>query len=282
MNSKKIKNIKTGLFLAFFVTILFVGASFVMAGAPSGSNWFQMMTNIQTGNDDTGDAGTGNPDDFNYYYVGQSFQTNIQISSTGTNAANIWVDFDTTLVTTTGAHIGTFYPYWAGQTMSAGRIKSTGYDPSAYHSGTGNFGYIQWTVVKPVAFNYATTTYATFDINVGTIGLTTESNISRDGVDLLQDEEDFNVLLWADTKKPYAQNPSPASGTLGIAVDGAFTFELRDSKNGEGDDSGVGTGVNTTEPPGSITFDDGGGAVSYTPYDSFACSGIWGTNLCNV
>jgi hypothetical protein len=44
----------------------------------------------------------------------------------------------------------------------------------------------------------------------------------------------------------------------------------------------VGTGVNTSEPPGTLTFNDGGGAVSYTAYDSFACSGIWGTNLCNV
>ena len=163
-----------------------------------------------------------------------------------------------------------------------GRIYSTGFNASGYSNGTGKFGNVSVQAIAPSAANYGTGSPAKLDINTGVIGNTTESNISFDGTDILDSVEDFQFHIWADTKKPYAKDPIPANLATGVAIDSDFQFDLRDSKNGEGDDSGVGTGVNTSEPPGSITADDGGGSIDITAYNSFSCSGIWGTNLCNV
>ncbi|MFZ6015499.1 MAG: hypothetical protein ACOYUZ_04045 [Patescibacteria group bacterium] len=264
-------------FLSTFLGIL-LSVNFAIAAAPSGADWFQLIANPSTGSDNTGDGGTGLPQDLNYYYVGQSFLTTIQIQSGGTTAANILIDYDTNTSTASNLMIGTYFPSWAGQSISGGRVMSTGYRTSGQSSGLGNFGTVQWTMDAPSEAAYGSSTPSILDINIGTIGATTESNISLAGVDLLDDAEDFQMLVWADTVKPYAGNASPASGSANVAVDANYLFDLRDSLNGEGDDNGYGTGVNTATPPGAITIN----AVDQTPYDAYVCSGVWGTNLCSV
>lgn len=281
MGGKK-KIIKFWYFLIIFSAVFIIGANFVFADEPSGNNWFQLLTSPMTSlnNDNTGDGGTGISNDFNYYYVGQSFDTSIRIKSSGTNAANIWIDFDPILFNPTQLLTGNYFPSWAGQTTTIDQIKSTGYRVSGLSSGEGNFGSARWRVTRPTAANYGTSTWGILDINTGVMGLTTESNISNNGNDILEDAEDFNVLLWADTVQPYAQNPNPGDSVTGVAVEGSFAFELRDSLRGEGNDIGVGTGVNTAQPPGFITFNDSSATTSYN--GSYTCSGIWGRNLCNT
>ncbi|MEI7512748.1 MAG: hypothetical protein WCK01_04825 [Candidatus Uhrbacteria bacterium] len=259
----------------------------VQAASPSGNDWFQVLANPYTGGDNTGDGGTGLPASLNYYYVGQSFVGTMQINVStpaGSSAANIWLEYPTTTISATGLTTGSYFPTWSGQVVSStiGRIYSTGFRTSGYTTGQGSFGTVTFTMLKPTAASYGVGSPAVLDINIGTVGLTTESNISNDGVDLLDDAEDFRLHVWADTVKPYALNPSPANAAAAVSIDSDYGFDLRDSKNGEGDNTGVGTGVNTTEPPGSITTDDGGGAVSMVAYDAFSCSGVWGTNLCGV
>lgn len=271
--------------ISFGVALCFVLT--VKAGAPSGTNWFQLLSSPYTGGDNTGDGGTGSPNDFNYYYVGQTWTDTIQISSDHTNASNVWLDFDYDILHNSSWINGTYFTDYAGitttvVTSSIYRFKATGYRSSGYSSGVGAFGSLQFTAIKPTAANYGTSSSTTIDINIGVVGETTESNISYSGGDILEDAEDFRQHIWADTKKPYALNPSPTNGASGVAVENNYTYDLRDSKNGEGDNSGVGTGVNTATPPGAETVDDGGGALSYTSYDSFSCSGVWGSNLCNV
>ncbi len=268
-----------------FIAVLMAVVAF--AAAPSGADTFQLLASPTTGGDNTGDGGTGNADDFNYYYVGQQFTSTFEIKSGGTTAANIWVDYANATTTADNLQIGTFFNTWDGQTIDTSeptsfggaRVLSTGSNiPVTESSGTGSFGTVRWTMVQPSALSLTTSTPALLDINVGTIGDTTESNISLSGVDLLDDEEDFQFHIWADVTKPFGENFSPASGTASVAVTSNYTFDLRDTKNGEGDNTGVGTGVNTAEPPGVITFN----GTSETDDSSFSCSGTWGTNLCNV
>lgn len=263
-----------------------------MAATPSGNDWFQILASPSTGNDNTGDGGTGNAADYNYYYVGQSFTGAMQInvsSPSGSNASNIWVDYATTTVSSTNLTTGSFFSSWASQTIDSalGRVYSTGYRTSGYSTGLGNFGTVNFSFKRPTAAAYGTASPGTLDINIGTIGATTESNISYDGSDILDDAEDFNFHVWADTKKPFAEDNSPASGTTGVAVDTNYLFRLFDTKLGEGFSTntafgagGVGTGVNTATPPGSIVF----APTHFAPtsYDAYSCSGIWGTNSCSV
>ena len=275
------------LFLLFTGVGIFLFFSFVLSASPTGNNWFQLLASPYTGTDNTGDGGSGNPNDYNYYYVGQTFTQTIQITSENTNAANIWIDHDATITTSSNLSIGSYFPSWSGQNTvhisgDIWRIRSTGYRTDGNSSGLGTFGSAQFSALKPTAAAYGTGAPTTLDINIGAVGSTTESNISYNGNDLLDDAEDFKFHVWADTKKPYALNPSPSDGSSGITIDGNYTFDLRDSKNGEGDNSGVGTGVNISTPPGTITFDDGTGAVSYSGSASYSCSGTWGTNLCAV
>jgi hypothetical protein len=263
-----------------------------MAATPSGNDWFQILASPSTGNDNTGDGGTGNASDYNYYYVGQSFTGTLQInvsSPSGSNAANIWVDYATTTVSSTNLTTGSFFSSWASQTIDSafGRVYSTGYRTSGYSSGLGNFGTANFSFKRPTQANYGTASPGTLDVNIGTVGNTTESNISYDGADILDDAEDFSFHVWADTKKPFAEDNSPASGTTGVAVDANYLFRLFDTKLGEGFSTntafgagGVGTGVNTATPPGSIVF----APTHFVPtsHDAYSCSGIWGTNSCNV
>jgi len=270
---------KMALSAGIIVCLALLCATAVKAATPSGTNWFQLTASPYTGSDNTGDGGTGSADDLNYYYVGQTWTETIQISSDHTSASNIWIDYDGQYVSTTGLSTGVYFTSWTGVTTTiiSGtnyRIRMTGYRTTGFSSGLGTFGSFQTTAFYPTVASYGTTSPQTIDINIGTVGSTTESNISYLGNDILEDDEDFEIHIWADTKMPYALNPNPTNGGSGFTIDGNYTFDLRDSKNGEGDNSGVGTGVNTAT--GAVTFN----TVNYLPYTSYSCSGVWGTNLC--
>ncbi len=255
------------------------------AAAPAMGNWFQLHASPYTGADDTGDGGTGNAADYNYYYVGQTFTANIQIKSENTSAANIWIDYDPLLMTASNIQTGTYFSSWSGQTLTGSRVMSTGFNISGFSSGTSTnagFGSVNFAAIKPTAAAYAQLNPAALTINVGVIGDTTESNISYLGADLLQEVENFNLHIWADTKAPYAKAPNPANGAASVSVSSNMTFELRDSKNGAGDDTGVGVGVNTAMPHGAINVSDHFATSSYASVTGFSCSGIWGTSLCNT
>ena len=80
-------------------------AVMAQAAAPTGQDWFQILASPSTGADETGDGGTGNPNDLNYFYVGQSFLGSMQInvdSPSGSSAANIWIEYPKTKVTPSG------------------------------------------------------------------------------------------------------------------------------------------------------------------------------------
>ncbi len=255
----------------------------VFADTPSGDDTFELITGQQTGSDDTGDGGTGNPNDFNYYYVGQQFTTTMRIKSGGTNASNIIIGYNTAICDASNLTTGSYFNTWSSQTISGGKVKSTGFNISAPNSsGTGSFGTVRFTANRPTVANYGTGSAAVLDIEEGIIGQTTDSNISLAGADLLDDVEDFNFHVWADTKSPYALSPVPADGATDVAVDSNYQFTLRDSKNGEGDNSGVGTGVNTSTGVGYgvITITENANTVDATAFDSYSCSGVWGTNVC--
>jgi hypothetical protein len=246
---------------------------------PTGSNWFQIYADPFTGKDNSGDGGTGNSADLNYFYVDQNFDGDIAINSVGTTAANIWIDYDQALVSVNNIITGNYFNSWHSQTIQNGRIKSTGYNlPVARSTGKGDFGRIKLKMLKPSEPNYGTGSPAVLDINTGQIGKTTESNIAYNGQDFLDSAEDFKFHVWADTKKPYAKNPLPVNGATNIAVDSPYSFDLRDSLKGETDDSGVGTGVNINTPGEDITFN----SSSLKQNAAYACSGIWGSNLCAV
>ncbi len=94
--------------IIFIVLILiaFSLAVVAFAGAPSGADTFELSASPTTGGDNTGDGGTGDANDFNYYYVGQQFTTTFEIKSGGTTAANIWVDYDNSTSTADNLNIG--------------------------------------------------------------------------------------------------------------------------------------------------------------------------------
>ncbi len=283
-------------FFAWYAVLLGIVAplGFASAGSPSGADWFQLLASPFTGGDNTGDGGTGLAADLNYYYVGQSFTATMQINvgtPAGSNAANIWIDYATTTVSSSNIATGSFFPNWSNQNIltDIGRVRSTGYRTSGYSTGLGTFGTVQFQALRPTAANYGTSASTTLNINEGTIGATTESNIANDGTDLLDDEEDFTMFIWADRRKPFGEANTPPNAATAVVIDQDFLFRLFDTRDGEGGSTstahtagGVGTGVNTTRPPGAITFNDGGGAVSYVGYDTYSCSGTWSTNICNV
>lgn len=292
-------NAKRLLAYAILVTAVLGGigsAGAIQAATPSGNEWFQILANPFTGADNTGDGGTGNAADINYYYVGQDFTGTIQENANavpGTTAANIWIDYATTTVSSTNLTTGNYYASWSSQSIDPNRfgsgiIRSSGFNPLGNDSsGIGSFGTVNVLFLRPTAANYGYAGTTTIDIVTGTIGATTESNISKAGTDLLDDAEDFQLHVWADTRKPFAETDNIASGTANVSVTSTYQFRLFDTRDGEGGSTstaynagGVGTGVNTATPPGSIVF-----APSHftaTSFDAYACSGTWGTNVCGV
>jgi hypothetical protein len=273
----------SALLAALVFVPMIASDSFVSAAAPQGNDWFEIHADPFTGKDDSGDGGTGNPADFNYFYVGQTFTANTAIKSNGTTAANIWVDFDSILAQLSNLSSGNYFNHSGGLTIDSGRLKATGYNvPTANSSGQGNFASFKVNLQKPSATNYGTGNPAILDINTGAIGQTTESNIALNGQDLLDDAKDFKFHVWADTKKPYALNPVPTNAATNVSVTSPFSFQLRDSLHGEGDNTGVGTGVNMNSAQASITANDGTGPVNLKANATYTCTGVWGSNVCDV
>ncbi len=255
--------------------------SFVFAGEPNGDDWYEIHVVPSTGKDDTGDGESGNPADFNYFYVGQSFEGNISIQSNGTTASNLWVDYDPTLLTVVGLSTGDYFNTWKSQPIEGGRVKSTGYNfPLAQSSGLGQFGALSVDLTKPTAVNYGMGTPGVLDLNIGNVGDTRESNIAVNGQDVLDDAEDFQFHVWADTKNPYAKNPTPEDGANDILVNADYRFDLLDSLNGATDDTGSGTGLDINSSSAQVLFDDGFTISDYASFSVYSCSGVFGTNLC--
>ncbi len=269
-----------------FVAVFTIQMSKAFAAAPTGADWFQLLTGLVTGGDNTGDGGTGSAADYNYYYVGEVFTTTIQIASGGTTAANIWVDFNNTILTAGTPTTGSYFSSWSNQQVTVvsgttSRAASTGFRTTGTSSGTGTFGTIAWTVVRPTAAARSTSAPATLDINIGTIGSTEETNIALGFDDILDSAEDFNYHVWADTIKPFASTPSPATTATGVSVDTNYTFRLCDTKGGEGVDGSCpspvpltnrGTGVGDAvgqSPSRALTFN----GTNYLTSTSFSCSG---------
>ncbi len=265
------------------------------SAAPTGVDYFQFSLSPYTGSDNTGDGGgsyPGNPAHttfLNYYYVGQQFTTNFLMTTAGSSAANIVINYTPADLTASNLQTGNVFGTWSGQAINATQILSTGFNASGSSSSGSNtnFGSVRWTVVRPTELFNSYTTTTTADIEEGVYYGTLNSNISLAGLDIMDDEEDGHFLLWADVTKPYAHQPNPANGVAGVLVESNYAYQLCDSKDGEAADAGtcmstgVGTGVNTAAPPGVLTFNDGSGAVSLIGSNSFACSGTWNYNQCN-
>ncbi len=275
------------LLSALLAVFLFVPTtgwdSLALAAIPQGNDWFEIYSDPFTGRDNSGDAGTGNHEDLNYYYVGQTFNSTVAIRSNGTSAANLWLDYDPTVVLPSAIAAGAYFNSSHALSTGNGRLKATAYNsPVASSTGQGNFASFKVTVQKPSAANYGISNPVALDINTGTIGATTESNISLNGTDLLDDAEDFRFHVWADTKRPYALNPQPVNAAMNVPVDSNYAFQLRDSLRGDGDNAGVGTGIDMNSAQAQITFHDGSGLVNLRTNATHTCSGVWGTTVCDV
>jgi len=271
------------LLLVFFLFIFqFLINSPVFADSPSGNDWFEIRVIPSAGADDTGDGGSGNAVDYNYFYVDQTFDGNIYINSNGTTTSNIWVDYDSDIFNVNSISTADYFNSWKNQTINSGRVKSTGYNyPVVLSSGVGAFGTLSFTAKRPTSSNYGINNSSLVDINTGTFGASGESNIAVVGQDILDDAEDFHLHIWADTKKPYINNPLPINGATAVPVDAEYSFDIIDSLHGEGDDSGVGTGVDINSSSAHILFNDQKTSSDFSSFSVYTCSGVFGTNLCS-
>lgn len=264
---------------------LLLSAQITIAGAPAGNFWFQFFTQTQTGADSSGDGGTGVASDLNYYYVGQSinFSGDVNIDATQpSNGADLIVGYDKNILSASALTSLSAYQNWVGLSVDNGMGKFTlsGYNnPGTYYTGQRSFANITMSMSRPSSFNYGPTSTV---LNINYVaGQTTESNIARNGADFMDSKEDFNMIVWADTKKPFGLSPLPTNGAAMVAVENNYTFIVHDSKNGEGDNSGVGTGF--TAPPTGRNIDifNGSSTSSYTGVTANALSGIFQT-VCNA
>ncbi|MEI6238013.1 MAG: Ig-like domain-containing protein [bacterium] len=263
--------------LALF--LLTAGTVFA-ANLPTGSGdfWFRLATQTQTGTDNTGDGG-------NYYYVGQDVTYNINAfigSSEPSNAADFILLYDKNKVSASSLTTLSAYQNWIGSNIdnAVGRLTLSGYgNPGVYVSGAKSYATVKMSALKPTGI-FGSVPVSTFTIDY-TSGSTIDSGIYRDGLDYMNNKEDYKINIWADIKKPYGQTTAIADGANGVTVDSVFPFRLRDSKNGEGDDTGVGTGVNSASAGRVVQMNDGSGATSIISSTNFACSGTW-NSLCNA
>lgn len=287
------KNLKTKKIIIVAVTLFVFGFSLhTIAAAPAGNFWFQFFATTQTGSDNTGDGGTGNPADYNYYYVGQivKFRADVNILPPSTsNGADLIVNFDKNILRGSllnGLSAYDTYSYVSNGNHDLnidntnGKFNLTGTNFSGnYYNGQRQYAEIYFTMLKPTAYNYGTNSTA-LTINY-TAASSTDTNIAYNGNDLMDSKEDFNMIVWADTKKPYVQNPSPANGATNVPVTSLYTFNIRDSKNGAGDDSGYGIGFVSPPNGRTVNINNGIATTSYTALTSHVCTGI-NLSVCNA
>lgn len=264
----------------FIAALLLCFGLTAVAAAPSGNHWFQIIAQTYTGSDATGDGGTGDASDFNYYYVGQTFRGTVQIKSTGTTAANIKLTYPTAYLTISNLLAGSYFTEYpsTGQATSSGIVRLTGTRMSGVSSATGTFGYVDFVMGTSSACNYSTTSYQTLSFTTSSDGLGDVSSIAYQGINYLDSKEDFNFHIWADLKNPFATGTNITNTSSSVPVELSYIFALRDTKNGSSSNTGVGTGINTAAGGRTLTFNDGTGATSYLAYASYSCSGTWNTN----
>ncbi|MBP9765984.1 MAG: fibronectin type III domain-containing protein [Candidatus Pacebacteria bacterium] len=286
------KNFKLRKIITAGIIILVFGLSLrTIAAAPSGSFWFQFFTTTITGSDDTGDGGTGNPSDYNYYYVGKTITLRADVSigaAQPSNGADLLVNFDKDILsgsTLNGLSAYDNYSYVSNGNHdlnidnTIGKFNLTGTNLAGnWYTGRRQFVQINFRMLKPTAFNYGSTS-TVVSINY-TLASTTDSNIARNGIDYMDSKEDFNMIVLADTKKPYAKNPNPVDTATNVTVNSNYLFDVRDSKNGAGDDSGVGTGFVNPPTGGVVNINNGIATSSYTASTTYICTGTWLT-LCS-
>lgn len=251
---KKINYLIASALVTFLVSIL--SFSKVEALEPTADHWFGINHSVDTRFDQNGEVLT----DLDYYYVGQEVDTEVLIQSLGTTAANIWLNYDTERLEVIGFEEGDYYSNWAGKVAQGVRLMLTGYNfPVADSIGIGKFADIKFQASAPSDANYGTSNPIRLRVDTGLMGQTTESNLSKDGVDLLQSVSDLAFYIWADTKKPYVSSSFPLNNQEGFSVDSGFDFKITDSLHGEGDDRGVGTGLNLEASNYKVTLGRSGG-----------------------
>jgi hypothetical protein len=283
---KEEKNLCTfisGCFILIFLFLVLVPLK-TQAAVPT-PPYFQLRVSPSAGADDTGDGGTGNPSDYNYYFVGQTFNAQIKIHTNNINtiSANVIIHYDKDYLEVQdalpdpGIQItpGTVYETYplSGNTVDTtnGIIRLTGYSASSvYNSGAGEgtFGTITFKVIQQKTTSQGDTGNPTFvDIEFLGVDVTTDSNINDESAqDIMADEEDSYWHLWPDTTKPYIDGLDPADGETNVSVTKNLIFHFKDDE----------TGVDPSTLKIKVNGND------YTSYASFSCSGLWGTNDCTV
>ncbi len=288
MKSQNLKFL-IGIFTLVFLVLNLIPLGEAQAAEPT-APYFQLRVSPSTGGDDTGDAGTGNPANYNYYFVGQTFTAQIRINTNNTNtiSANVIIYYDKNYLEVQdtlpnpGVQIqpGTLYETYplTGNTIDTtnGIIRLTGYSASGvYNSGVseGVFGTITFKVIRQKTVNQGNISNPAFvDIEFLGAGITTDSNINNESAqDILQSVEDSYWHLWPDTAEPYVDTFNPDDGATNVPVTQNLTFHFKDGE----------TRVDTSALKIKVKK-QGEGWQDYTSYASFSCSGPWGTNDCLV
>lgn len=264
------------IFLQTFLLVANLAMPLYASAASPAAPYFELCVSPVTGGDCSGD-GNGT---LNKFYVGQTFDAKIMISTgaVDTKSANIIINYDTNYLTVndskpavTGTQIsaGTLYESYpdSGNTVAGGVIRLTGANTSgANYAGAGVFGTISFTVLAQKASSLSTT----IDF---TSGSTIDSNIVRSGdsQDILSSVENSNWQLLPDTDKPYVDSLNYADGAQNVPVESNITFHLKDDE----------TGVNISTS--NIFIQESGGAnVNRNSWVTTSCSGLWATNDCLV
>ncbi|MEM1973791.1 MAG: cohesin domain-containing protein [Thermoplasmata archaeon] len=277
-------NLKESFKYFLLIFIIFVIVFPVKANSPN-PPYFEFCVQPVTSNsgDCTGDGGGGGGYNLNEYYVGQTFNAQIRISTGGRNTtgADAVIFYDSTYLSTTLNDIlfGNIYENYAKEITGAGPIKTikiTGYNttPNRYFNGTGVFATIRFTVILQREPMHGTSNpiEVRFDF---TPGNTTDSNITEaiTSADILNDVENALWYLWPDTRKPFVDSIN-YENTTSVPVESNITFRFKDISPISGDE----TGVNPTTL--KLFINDGSGYIERTSWLTYSCSGTWSSNNC--
>lgn len=272
----------------YFLPVVSLGAS---PTAPS----FELCVSPMTGTDCTGDGGGAGGYALNEFYVGQTFNANILLSTGGqpSRSANIIVHYDTDYLrvndynsSLAGTQISPGYIYESypssGNSVdtTAGIIRLTGSNPGGSDTNVTNgvFGTISFTVLQQREDMYGTSNPLVTWIDF-TSGATTDSNIVRSvtSADILSSVENSNWYLWPDTSQPYIDSFNYPNGSTGVPVEAVYSFHFRDNNSTSGDETGVNTSTLNVE-----IQEGSGSSVNRNSWVNYSCSGTWGNNDCRA
>ncbi len=156
-DNSKLKFFKFYIAIFSFVFLVFNLAPFGAQAAEPTAPYFQLRVSPSTGADNTGDGGTGNPNDYNHYFVSQTFNAQIRIHTNNTNtiSSNVIIYYDKNYLEVqdalpdAGVQIspGTLYQSYplSGNTVDTvnGIIRLTGFNTTGYYNSgasEGTFG----------------------------------------------------------------------------------------------------------------------------------------------